>query len=44
MDNKCIGIYKIILPMSSITNDMLKNCVQEVSEMEVHEAHFSKAS
>lgn len=30
MDNKCIGIYKIILPMSSVTNDMLKNCVQEV--------------
>ena len=24
--------------------DMLKNCVQEVSEMEVHEAHLSKAS
>lgn len=30
--------------MDSVTNDMLRNCVQEVSEMEVHEAYLSKAS
>lgn len=39
-DNKCIGIYEMILPVNPVINDILKNCVQEVSEMEVNEAHI----
>lgn len=39
-DNKCISIYKMILPVNYVANDILKICAQEVNEMEVNEAHI----
>lgn len=34
-DNECIGVF-----MSSVTNDILKNWVQEVYGMSVSEVHI----
>lgn len=38
--NKNIGIGKVTLPVSHVTNDIIKNWVQEVKEMKVNEAHI----
>jgi hypothetical protein len=41
-DNKCTGIDKMIFPMNSVANNILKNCVQEVNELEVMRLTLSK--